>query len=1064
MHEPLLCPDCGTEIAANSPEGLCHKCLLQAGLDESDESHATAFQGPVGATVSYRSVEPLFLSDRYDPVRLHAHGGMGEVWQAKDEQIGRIVALKKLRRPERQDKERFLAEAQITGQLEHPGVVPVHDLGIDKDGQTYYVMKFVDGRTLEDAIDEHHADNRTPHWEKEVDRRRLLEHFLDLCDVIAYAHSRGVIHRDIKPANVMLGSFGETLVVDWGLAKVLHQPEIPGTLSSFVALTSSGRSAETQHGSVLGTPPYMPPELAQGHAAEVGPTCDVYLLGATLYHILTNRKPRQGSSYEEMIDLARTEQPVPPRQRVNGIPRPLDAICVKAMAKRECDRYQSAQEMAEDVRRYLAAEPVSAYPEPWQQRAWRWATRNKRMIGRMATAMVIASALLLALVGFNEARRQRQIEVARGQIADFHTAYDEALFYAGYDAPAERFAYYDASIGAARIETALSIAERWGPDLEDLPLSAEREQLAHELADLLLLKVHLASMQPDSDPQRMLADLERSQLLVSPTREFYRLRSQYYRHQHDDERASQDERLAEDDETPARALDYFLAAERLRKLPAKARIAGIASTGMEPGARRRNLDDAMKAYEAALEVEPNHFWSRLQLGRCLLSAGRVNEAVATLSTCVGMRPQSPWAYSARAPALAFQKRFDAAIEDLDSALAMKPEFLPAKLNRGWVYWQHKDYQQAIDDLEDVLAASQDRGLIEAALYLGQLHFERGDFSSAARYFEQFAEANPSTSIVHRQLATSHVMLGDPQAGLESLDKAFALAAEETFAQESPTIRYQRGQFLRNLATGRLANQVAKERKATQAQRDAISYRREILDLALEELTAAIDSWDDPQESSLADVYYEQAVVLEKLGRNKEAFDAYSQGLKIEPGNLQLLTKMGTTYFNRAFVNYAKGQQEAARENYARAKHSYETATQATPKSPHEEVLVPQAHFWLGYLDALQQDGALQQDPAAAGRAAMRTYLLLEDLPAGEKERYVVLHNLACIYAELSKVDNNQRKELEDLALSFLTRAVRIANTHHEGAMQARAMEVESAFGDKLRRRAEFQQILKEAER
>src|SRR5262249_24773421 len=153
---------------------------------------------------------------------------MGEIWLAEDSDIGRQVALKKMLKGANPEHiERFLVEARITGQLEHPGIVPVHEVGTNDQGQPYYVMKFVHGRTLKKVIKEYHAPEQPSDVPREVQRLRLLEIFLDICQTVAYAHSRGVLHRDLKPENVMLGAYGETLVLDWGVAKVLGQPELP---------------------------------------------------------------------------------------------------------------------------------------------------------------------------------------------------------------------------------------------------------------------------------------------------------------------------------------------------------------------------------------------------------------------------------------------------------------------------------------------------------------------------------------------------------------------------------------------------------------------------------------------------------------------------------------------------------------------------------------------------------------------------------------------------------------------------------------------------------------------
>ena len=253
---------------------------------------------------------------------------------AKDTEIGRTVALKRLR-PQREElKDRFLVEAQVTGQLEHPGIVPVHDLGIDTEGRPFYVMSFIHGRTLKDAIEEYHAGSLSSREPREVQGSRLLENFVKVCQAVAYAHHRGVVHRDLKPENVMLGPFGEVLVLDWGMAKVRGQSK-PEREAPQVQLTYSSGSTPTQHGQVLGSPVYMAPETADGRAADADEQTDVYLLGATLYHLLTGQPPRQGSSHDETIELARSVPPPLPRRLKADIPRALEAICLKAMAHRK---------------------------------------------------------------------------------------------------------------------------------------------------------------------------------------------------------------------------------------------------------------------------------------------------------------------------------------------------------------------------------------------------------------------------------------------------------------------------------------------------------------------------------------------------------------------------------------------------------------------------------------------------------------------------------------------------------------------------------------------------------
>jgi serine/threonine protein kinase len=306
---------------------------------------------------------------RFRILRPHAKGGLGQVSVALDQDLNREVALKEIQ-PKHADnvtaRERFLLEAEITGALEHPGIVPVYALGQGPDGRPFYAMRFVKGDSLKQAIEDFHKpDNpiRQNPGARQLALRQLLGRFIDVCNAMEYAHSRGVLHRDLKPGNIMVGKYGETLVVDWGLAKSVGKKEIvsdEATLRPSSALSSSG---QTVAGQPIGTPAYMSPEQAAGKLDELCPASDVYSLGATLYHLLCGKAPFEGKDY---VDIAREVQRgefVRPRLVIPEIPQPLEAICLKAMALQPSDRYQTARALADDLEHWMADEPVVAAPE-----------------------------------------------------------------------------------------------------------------------------------------------------------------------------------------------------------------------------------------------------------------------------------------------------------------------------------------------------------------------------------------------------------------------------------------------------------------------------------------------------------------------------------------------------------------------------------------------------------------------------------------------------------------------------------------------------------------------------
>jgi tetratricopeptide (TPR) repeat protein len=349
---------------------------------------------------------------RFVRLRRLGEGGLGEVYEARDEELGRTVALKEIRRLRAHDRLaqwQFVREAQVTGKLEHPGIIPVYGLGRYPDGRPFYAMRLILGPTLMDASNRFHADPRLEDdpGARSLELRKLLRHFLDVCNAIDYAHGRGVLHLDLKPDNVMLGRYGETQVVDWGLAR---------------SPTAAGTAGVPRPG-VRGALPFLSPEQARGDPAAIGPASDIFGLGATLYYLLTGRAPyrleepqpgeRTGIDAQLLRQVQEGRFP-PPRAVAPTVPPALNAICLKAMRLRAGDRYPSPGALAGDVERWLADEPVSAYRDPWRTRAARWARRNKPTAAASIILLVVAVAALAlgTFLIWREAGRARAAEQA----------------------------------------------------------------------------------------------------------------------------------------------------------------------------------------------------------------------------------------------------------------------------------------------------------------------------------------------------------------------------------------------------------------------------------------------------------------------------------------------------------------------------------------------------------------------------------------------------------------------------------------------------------------------------
>jgi serine/threonine protein kinase len=315
-----------------------------------------------GRTASFAVGAATGGGQRFRILRPHARGGLGAVFVARDEELHREVALKQIvdrHADDTHSRARFHVEAEITGKLEHPGIIPVYGLGHDPFGRPFYAMRLVRGESLKEAVAQFHraeGPGRDPR-ERALAPRRLLGRFIAVCYTVAYAHSRGVIHRDLKPANVLLGPSGETLVIDWGLAKVVGRPESAGDLAEATLRPAlAARAGETLPGSLIGTPGYMSPEQAAGRPREVGPASDVYSLGATLYCLLTGRPPIEDSDVGRALLRVQRGEFVPPSGLNPAVEPALEAICLTAMALKPEDRYPSPRELADAIEVLLASD------------------------------------------------------------------------------------------------------------------------------------------------------------------------------------------------------------------------------------------------------------------------------------------------------------------------------------------------------------------------------------------------------------------------------------------------------------------------------------------------------------------------------------------------------------------------------------------------------------------------------------------------------------------------------------------------------------------------------------
>lgn len=393
-------------IGGGSAQRLDSRRRMPSSSSSSSRDHQSSAEA---ASETHPSTVDEFDYQRLNRYRAEGElgrGGWGVVDRVVDLKLDRSVALKRILDYAEGDddlREQFLHEARITSQLQHPGVVPVHELGDEQDA-AYYVMKLLSGETLHAHIQRVHEE-RSQRSNPEDWVHPLLKRFLDVCHTVAYAHDQKILHRDLKPSNIMVGSFGETIVLDWGLAKTMEEVtrqaencDITIRNGSEVTPASPHRRGGSQRrsesdGTVVGTPAYMSPEQALGEVSRLDPRSDVFSLGVILYEILAGTHPHSGRTTREVLQRAASAEYQPLKTRAPKTPPALVAIVETAMATSASQRYPDCETLAEDVQRWMLGQSVSVHPDSTFDRVARWCRRNRTIAGVLA----LSAALLLVV-------------------------------------------------------------------------------------------------------------------------------------------------------------------------------------------------------------------------------------------------------------------------------------------------------------------------------------------------------------------------------------------------------------------------------------------------------------------------------------------------------------------------------------------------------------------------------------------------------------------------------------------------------------------------------------------
>jgi eukaryotic-like serine/threonine-protein kinase len=835
---------------------------IEVSLGHVGSSQPSTEDGDTDRTTSDSVGTATSDGQRFRVLRPHARGGLGAVFVALDSELNREVALKQILDHNADDttsRQRFLLEAEITGGLGHPGIVPVYGLGTYGDGRPYYAMRFIKGDSLKEAIDHFHADEalETEPGRRSLELRKLLLRFLDVCNAIGYAHSRGVLHRDIKPGNIIVGKHGETLLVDWGLAKPLGRVE-PGSESGERTLvpSSASGSAETLPGSALGTPAYMCPEQARGELERLGPRSDVYSLGATFYCVLTGKPPFEGDDVGAILRGAQEGQFPRPRHLDPSLDQALEAVCLKAMATKPEDRYATPKALADDLERWMADEPVGAWREPFTRRARRWMRRKRTAVTAVAVALFAALAGLGAVAGV-QAKANGELKTLNSRLnrSNIELAAEKARVQERFDLAMKAIQTFHTGVSEDFL-------------LKEEQFKSLRDRLLNSAGDFYGKLGALLKNATDRPSRQALsrANFELAELTGKVGRKEDALAA------HRQVLATREALAAEPGANPEMKIEVGRSLTEVASLlEAKGRTDEALATYRSSESLLSDLTGAAPPARAALAG------CRSRMGGLLSATGKNAEALAVYRLA-----RSEQEALAGAPGAASEAQYDlvATIKRIGILLYQtgKPAEAEAEFNNALMA-----YRELADDHLDITEYRFELAYLHGNLgqvlqQTGRLSAAEVEYNKAMAISRELADAYPSVTSFRRHVAVSHEQLGwlQGQTGETSQREAeyrTAMAIWQKLADDNPTvIEFRIGLARMHNNLGMVLSQTGRLAEAEAECRQALAIKQKLAD----ENPAVTDF-----RITLARSRINLGVMLKGAGKPSEAQAEFRQALTME---------------------------------------------------------------------------------------------------------------------------------------------------------------------------------------